>query len=107
MGSLKRSLAALVMVAVSMPAMPALASTADAPSAGAMVMDILIARPVGFVITAVGAGAFVLSLPVSALGGNIEQAADELVVKPAKATFIRCLGCKATGRYTDPNAVAD
>jgi len=46
-----------------------------------------------------------VSLPFTALGGNVKQAADVLVVGPAKETFVRCLGCNTAGRYQDPNDV--
>jgi hypothetical protein len=70
------------------------AAPEDDPTAFAMTGDLLIARPVGAVVTAVGAAVFLVSLPFSALGGNVEQAADTLVVGPARETFVRCLGCK-------------
>ena len=73
----------------------------EKPTALAMVGDLIIARPAGLLITAVGATAFVVSLPFSAVGGNVGEAANQLVVGPAKATFVRCLGCTNTGRLTD------
>jgi hypothetical protein len=81
---------------------PALAGPEDEPTAGAMTADVLIARPLGIAITAVGAALFVVSLPFSALGGNVEQSADGLVIKPAAETFARCLGCRSSGRYRGP-----
>ncbi len=68
-----------------------------------MTADLIVGRPLGLVTTVLGTGAFIVSLPFSALGGNVEQAADHLVVKPAQATFVRCLGCKTSGRYLDPD----
>ncbi len=76
---------------------PVFAAPEDAPTAMAMTGDLVIARPIGMVITVVGAVAFVVSLPFSAAGGNIEQAAETLVVGPARETFVRCLGCKTSG----------
>lgn len=61
-------------------------------SAGAMAVDAIAVRPLGIIATVVGAGIFVVSLPFSALGGNVGQAADTLVVAPAKFTFTRPLG---------------
>lgn len=69
----------------------------EKPSALAMTGDLLIARPALLVITAVGTVVFVASLPFSLLGGNSGEAAQELVLKPAEATFVRCLGCKNPG----------
>lgn len=61
-------------------------------SAAAMGFDFLMARPLGLVGTVVGSGLFVVSLPFSALGMNVEEAGTRLVVEPAKFTFVRPLG---------------
>jgi hypothetical protein len=79
-------------------ATPAHAEVEDQPSAGAMVADVIVARPLGLVATTIGAAAFIVSLPFSALGGNVDQAADKLVMGPARETFVRCLGCPSAGR---------
>jgi hypothetical protein len=83
-------------------AAPVHAAPEDEPSAMAMTGDLLIARPLGIVITTVGAAAFLVSLPFSAAGGNVEQAANTLVIGPARETFVRCLGCRSAGRYQPP-----
>jgi len=57
-----------------------------------MVADALIVRPLGIVATILGAGLFVISLPFSALGKNVKEAGQKLVVAPAKFTFTRPLG---------------
>ena len=67
------------------------------PGAGEMVADLVIARPIGVAMTAVGAAAFLVSLPFAAAGGNIEEARESLVDGPASATFLRCLGCRTSG----------
>lgn len=67
------------------------------PSALAMAGDAIIARPLGVLFTAVGAVLYVVTLPFSLAGGNAKQAGKELVVGPAEATFVRCLGCTKTG----------
>ncbi len=85
-------------------AVPAQAAQEDEPSAAAMAGDLIIARPLGIVATTLGAAAFVVSLPFSAAGGNVEQAADMLVVGPARETFVRCLGCRSAGRYQKPRS---
>lgn len=94
---------ALVGVLALAISVPAFADRTNEPTAVAMTGDLIIARPVGIAITAVGAAVFVLTLPFSAAGGNVKQSAQTLVVKPAKETFVRCLGCKTAGRYIDPN----
>jgi len=55
--------------------------------------DLLIARPVLFAFTILGSALYVIALPFSLAGGNHDQAAEVLVVGPARATFKRCLGC--------------
>jgi hypothetical protein len=98
-----RALTALIVAAISVPAF---AATEETPNDWAMAGDVLVARPFGMVLTLVGSALFVVSLPFTALGGNVKQAADTLVVGPAKETFVRCLGCNAAGRYQDPIDVA-
>ncbi|MED7668080.1 multidrug transporter [Pseudomonas moraviensis subsp. stanleyae] len=71
--------------------------TIQNPPAYAMLGDLLIARPLLVVATVIGAGAFVVSLPFTALGGGVGDAGQALVVDPAKAAFVRCLGCIGEG----------
>lgn len=68
-------------------------SSAEQPSGIEMAADAVVARPLLAATTVLGTAVFLVTLPLSALGGNAGQAADELVTKPAKATFMRCLGC--------------
>jgi hypothetical protein len=70
----------------------------EEPSALAMTGDALFARPALFAITVVGSVVYVVSLPFSLLGGNAAEAGETLVMGPAKATFVRCLGCTRVGR---------
>ncbi len=63
-----------------------------APSAEAMAVDLVLVRPASLVATVLGTVFFVVSLPFSILGGNVDDAGKNLVVKPAKTTFIRPLG---------------
>jgi len=70
---------ALVLGSLSAPL--AFAGPEDDPTGGEMMVDALVARPIGL-----------------ALGGNIDQAADKLVVEPGRETFVRCLGCSNAGR---------
>ena len=67
--------------------------TKQDPSAYAMVGDAVIARPLLLGMTIVGSVAYVVTLPFSLLGDNAGQAAEKLVLQPARATFVRCLGC--------------
>jgi hypothetical protein len=61
-------------------------------SGAEMAADALLLRPVGFVASVLGSAVFVLSLPLSLLGENHEEAFDEMVKKPVKYTFVRPLG---------------
>lgn len=104
-----RALSSAVALAVALPFAPAMAqptqsnSSGDpvydvqAPPAYAMIGDLVIARPLLIAATVVGAGVFVVSLPFTALGGNVGAAGKALVVDPGKAAFVRCLGCTESG----------
>lgn len=70
----------------------------EEPSALAMTGDALLVRPALLAITVVGSAVYIVSLPFSLLGGNAAEAGETLVMGPAKATFIRCLGCTRVGR---------
>jgi hypothetical protein len=87
-------LAAAVILATAATA-PALAQDRMARSEatfGEMVVDAAVLRPLGLVGTVLGTGAFIVTLPFSALGGNVGEAADQFVAKPARYTFTRPLG---------------
>ncbi|TVS15718.1 MAG: hypothetical protein EA417_12450 [Gammaproteobacteria bacterium] len=93
---------AALFVAISVLAfasMPADASTGpvEEPSAGAMMIDLVVARPIGAAITVLGTATFLVGLPFTALGGNVAESGEKLVVAPARETFNRCLGCKNAG----------
>ena len=57
-----------------------------------MVVDAILVRPLGLCAVVLGVGLFVISLPFSALGKNVKEAGQKLVVAPAKFTFTRPLG---------------
>ena len=87
---------ALFLTLASALSAPVFAAPEDGPTSLAMNGDMVVARPIGAVVTVVGAVAFVVSLPFSAAGGNVGQAAETLLIGPARATFLRCLGCKTS-----------
>ncbi|MGH8671180.1 MAG: hypothetical protein ACREUA_03955 [Burkholderiales bacterium] len=62
------------------------------PSGEAMVLDLVLLRPLGIIATAVGSAVFVVSLPFSLPSGSADAAARELIGVPAKYTFFRPLG---------------
>jgi len=57
-----------------------------------MFYDAVIVRPLGILATALGTAAWLVGLPFSALGGNVDEATEKLIVEPAKFTFQRPLG---------------
>jgi hypothetical protein len=57
-----------------------------------MVADAVLVRPLGIVAVILGVGLFVISLPFSALGKNVKEAGEKLVMAPARFTFTRPLG---------------
>ena len=95
----KRALMILTVTATIFGSTQVLASTQqfkESRQTQATALDVIVARPLGVVVTGIGAVLFAVSLPFSALGGNVSEAADALVVKPAKETFTRCLGCTSS-----------
>jgi hypothetical protein len=62
------------------------------PSGGDMLADMVLMRPFMLTATAVGLVSFVVTLPFSALGGNVDEAGKKMVLEPAKYTFVRPLG---------------
>ena len=62
------------------------------PTAGEMMADALMVRPVMALGTVATTAVFLVSLPFSLLGGNAGDAADKLVVEPFKRTFLHPLG---------------
>lgn len=62
------------------------------PSGAAMLIDGIVVRPLGIVATLLGGAIFVVTIPFSALGGNVSEAGQSLVVEPARMTFKRPLG---------------
>lgn len=58
----------------------------------AMMVDVVIARPLCLAATVLGSAFFVLSLPIALPTKSVNRSAQALVVTPAKATFTRPLG---------------
>lgn len=75
--------------------------TVEAPKGYAMMGDLLIARPLLIGATAIGAVAFLVSLPFTAASGNVGEAGKSLVLEPGEAAFVRCLGCTTSGYRKD------
>lgn len=97
-----RRLASIALVASLVTASPLWAQNAvdESPSAGVMLGDLVIARPIGLVMTVGGTAAWIVSLPFTLMAGHAGEAAETLMFGPAESTFMRCLGCTETG-YTN------
>ncbi|MBH04488.1 MAG: hypothetical protein CMP08_10265 [Xanthomonadales bacterium] len=65
---------------------------ARTPSAGAMAFDAVIVRPLSLAATVGGLGLFVISLPFSVIGDNVNESGSRLVGEPGRYTFTRPLG---------------
>jgi len=102
-----RALALLLTLCFGLQALPSLADDNEeiasgsgdpvyqvqSPPAYSMIADLIIARPFLIAATAIGAAVFVVSLPFTALGGNVKDAGRALVLSPGRSAFVRCLGC--------------
>ena len=62
------------------------------PNAGQMFVDLFFLRPVSAVATVGGSIVFVLGLPFSAIGGNVDKSGEKLVEDPFRYTIVRPLG---------------
>ncbi len=62
------------------------------PTGGEMLADAFLLRPFMLVGSVITVATFVVTLPFSALGGNVGESADKLVIEPLQYTFVRPLG---------------
>lgn len=65
---------------------------AHEPTGEAMLADALLIRPVMLTASVFTTATFIITMPLYVLGGNVGNAADELVLKPFAYTFLRPLG---------------
>lgn len=93
----KRQIGLVLVALLLAPSVFAQSSIDEKPNAFAMAGDLVVARPIGLVMTAVGGAAFIVSLPFTALAGSVSESAENLVLGPGKETFVRCLGCRVSG----------
>lgn len=95
-GNLKRMMVLLIAIAlVALPCMTGFAQDLEMDDdliAGKMAGDALVVRPLGLGATVIGGALFIVSLPFSALGGNIDAAYEYLLADPFNFTFSRPLG---------------
>lgn len=74
----------------------------DEPSAEAIVADVLILRPIGFLATVLGAVLYVVALPISLPTRSADVVGEKLVVNPAKYTFVRPVGASLADIEVNP-----
>jgi hypothetical protein len=81
---IRRFLAAVICTALlgTVPA-PALASEAGVAQMGSEIFDLLVGRPTLFMATVAGSIYWVLTLPITAAGGQSDQAWDQFVAEPS------------------------
>jgi hypothetical protein len=88
------------------------------PTTNEVLADGLIARPLGLVGTVIGAAAWVVTLPFTLPSSSTARAADALVTRPGRYTFLRPIGqmdgcdalpqsCRAKYEITEPGASAE
>lgn len=96
----RRATAALMIGCLMLPqALWAQNAVDESPNEFAMVGDLVVARPIGLVMTVGGVVVWLVSLPFTLMAGHASEAAETLMLGPAEATFVRCLGCRNPG-YT-------
>ena len=88
----------LAMASFSVPVSAAAATSYDyladdsEPTGGKMLADAFMVRPFMLASTVLTTATFIVTLPFSALGGNVGESAEKLVKEPAAYTFTRPLG---------------
>ncbi len=85
-------IATLLILVFNSVSLAAVQESSSRPSAGAVVSDILVLRPLGFVGTVLGGAAFVVSLPVTLATHKVDRSEELLVQEPYDYTFERPLG---------------
>ena len=64
----------------------------DKPSAGNIIGDMVLLRPIGLCTIVIGTAFFIVTLPIAATSQSTKQTAQVLVADPFKFTFTRPLG---------------
>ena len=85
-------IAAMICLPFASPALAQEYFEAQEPGGGAMMYDLFVLRPAGLVATVLGSALWVVTLPFSAAGENLDTATEKLVKQPAAYTFSRPLG---------------
>lgn len=62
------------------------------PAAEAIILDVILVRPLGIVSIVFGTGMFFVALPFTIPSGTVKVSAEKLVQEPFIYTFIRPVG---------------
>ena len=93
---MKNLIAVLTLAALlTLPSASTYASETDyyAETGGtAIVLDVLLARPLGIASLAIGTAVFFIALPYTIPSWTIAKSADKLIAEPFKFTFLRPVG---------------
>ncbi len=90
---MKKLFTAVCLVALLMvPSTRALGAGPDKPDDGIIIIDVLLARPLGIASIVFGAGVFIIALPFTLPTGTVGTVAEKLVVEPFRFTFQRPVG---------------
>ena len=82
----------IVFIPFGMSALAGSSNANDDITAGAMAADVLFVRPLGIVSVVVCAAVYIVALPFAAMGGNVNEVTQQMIVKPVKFTFKRPIG---------------
>lgn len=94
--ALKKWIVAMVVLTVlasflGVPSMVWAEEEAD-PTGPEIIVDLAVARPLGFAGFVLGTSVFIASFPFAVAVGRVDDTADALVAEPYKFTFVRDLG---------------
>ncbi len=93
---MKKLIAILTLAALlTLPSAPMCASETnyyEETGGTAIVLDVLLARPLGIASLAIGTAFFFLALPYTIPSWTIGKSADKLIAEPFKFTFLRPIG---------------
>jgi hypothetical protein len=84
--------ASLIAVPLGQSALAQFRPDAKEPDAVAMMVDVVPVRVLSFCGMVIGTAFFLVTIPVSYIAGNYEEAAEKMIAEPARYTFTRPLG---------------
>lgn len=101
---MKKLVAVALVAALLLAASPATAQQTTTNKVLMTVGDVVLLRSFTFAATVVGFAVFVVGYPIIAIAGD-DTAWEDLVAKPGRATFTRCIGCDLLEAPEAPEAL--